>query len=457
MSRRNLLVIVLGLLLAAAVGGAALQSGLSSKAAWTAALAALCAIYWVTEPIPIAATSLIPFATLPLVGVLDHREVARSYGHTLILLLLGGFILSTAMERSGAHRRLALKMVWLVGGRGGRRLVLGFMLATGLSSMWISNTATTLMMLPIAAAVLEHDKDADVAVPLLLGIAYAASIGGIGTPIGTPPNVIFMGVYRELTGNSWSFLEWMKIGVPVVCVLLPLAWWSLTFRLKSRARFELPELGPWRKPEKRVLFVFGLTALAWMTRSEPWGGWSHALGAEAAGDSTVALFAVVAMFFIPNGEGERLLDWKTASSIPWGLLILFGGGIALARAFESSGLSQALGQTLSSIANLPLVVTIGIVCLGVTFLTELTSNTATATLLMPILAATALGARREPALLMVPAAMSASCAFMLPVATAPNAIIFSTERVTIRTMAVRGFYINLIGAAVITALITLLL
>ena len=451
------LALSIGLGIGLAAGAAAKLAGLPPAAAWTAAITGLCAGWWVLEPIPIPATSLIPFAAFPLTGVLDHKQVATAYGHTLILLLLGGFIVSTALERSRAHRRLAIGMVRLVGGKGGRRLVLGFMLATAISSMWISNTATTLMMLPVAAAVLEQQDTEELTTPLLLGIAYSASIGGLGTPIGTPPNVIFMGVYRETTGVEMTFLDWMKLGVPVVLVLIPVVWLVLTRRLGKAGDLSLPTLGPWTAPERRVLVVFALTAIAWMTRKEPFGGWAGLIGVESAGDSTVALAAVVALFLMPNGEGERMLDWETANRIPWGLLILFGGGIAIARAFGESGLSQALGSGLSAMAWWPTLLMIGAVCLGVTFLTEVTSNTATTTLLMPVLAAAALGARLEPALLMAPAALSASCAFMLPVATAPNAIVFGSGRITVRTMATEGFALNLLGATVITAVCALLL
>ena len=438
-----------GLLVAGALGSLAINLGLPKEAAWTAAITGLCAVWWVTEAIPIPATSLIPFAAFPFAGVLSHKEVATAYGHTLILLLLGGFILSTAMERSGAHRRIALTILHAVGGTQPRRLVLGFMLSTAALSMWISNTATTLMILPIAWAVLEQDKSGTLKVPLLLGIAYAASIGGLGTPIGTPPNVIFMGVYKETTGQELSFLSWMKIGLPTTALLLPLAWWFVTRKVRSVASLQVPATEPWRSPEKRVLMVFGLTALAWITRTSPMGGWSALLGTPEVGDSTVALLAVVAFFLIPDGEGERLLDWESANKIPWGLLILFGGGIAIARAFEASGLSQVMGAGLAGMATWPTLGMMATICLVVTFLTEVTSNTATTTLLMPILAAAAVASGLEPALLMVPAVLSASCAFMLPVATAPNAIVYGAG-VPIRQMAREGFVLNFVGAAVIT-------
>jgi len=436
---------------------------MSPIAAWTAAITALCAVWWVTEPIPIPATSMIPFAAFPMAGVLDHKQVAGAYGHTLILLLLGGFILSTAMASSGAHKRLAVGMIRLVGGGGGRRLVLGFMLATAVCSMWISNTATTLMLLPVAMAVLEQDKESgggdSLQLPLLLGIAYAASIGGMGTPVGTPPNVIFMAVYEETTGNKIAFIDWMKIGIPAVLLLIPVAWFMVTRKLKTSRSLNLPALGAWSKPEKRVLWVFGITALAWVTRTAPFGGWSQWADMPGAGDSTVALLAVVALFLMPNGEGKQMLDWETAARIPWGLLLLFGGGLAIAKGFQVSGLSEALGSWLADdlqITSWPVVAMTITLCLAITFLTEVTSNTATTTLLMPVLAAAGLAAGIDPAALMIPAALSASCAFMLPVATAPNAIVFGTGMVSTRQMAREGFALNLLGAAMITGVCALL-
>jgi solute carrier family 13 (sodium-dependent dicarboxylate transporter), member 2/3/5 len=446
----------------AAHGGA----GLPTPAAWTVAITTLCAFWWVTEPVPVPITSLLPFALLPLTGVLDHKAVAGAYGHTLILLLMGGFMLSVAVERAGAHRRMAVGLVRLVGKRGPRGLVLGFMLATAASSMWISNTATTLMMLPVAAAVLEQatarGEREQLRLPLMLGIAYAASIGGLGTPVGTPPNVVFMGVYKEVTGTGIGFAEWMAKGLPVVAALLPLAWLWLVRRLPRRGTaFALPEPGPWTSRERRVLVVGGLTAFAWVTRTEPFGGWTGLVDAPGVGDSTIALAAVVVLALMPSGErpadapAPRLLAWADARRIPWGLLLLFGGGIAIARAFQASGLADATGRFLADdlgIATWPALAMVGGIALAVTFLTEVTSNTATTTLLMPVLAAAGVAAGVDPAVLMIPATLSASCAFMLPVATAPNAIVFGSGEVSTREMAREGFVLNLLGALVITAL-----
>jgi sodium-dependent dicarboxylate transporter 2/3/5 len=429
--------------------------GLDDKAAVMAGIAALTIIWWVSEAIPIAAASLTPFALMPMLGIVDHKQVASALGSHVILLLMGAFMLAKALEKSGTHQRLAVYMVRAVGVSSGRRLVLGFMLASGFLSMWISNTATTLIMLPIALAVLKDIDNPRLRVALILGVAYAASVGGIGTPIGTPPNVIFMGIYEEQTGREFGFFQWMKIGVPVVIVALPIMALWLTRKVTLTANIELPTLGPWRTEERRTLLVFGLTALAWITRGDPFGGWSTLLHIPLAGDSTVALFAVVLMFLIPNGKcdekgrADRLLDWPTANTIPWGLLLLFAGGIALAKGFTASGLSALLGDWLSSLAHLPLILMILTICLVVTYLTEVTSNTATATLLMPILAAAGVATGIDPSLFMIPAAMAASCAFMLPVATAPNAIAYGLGDIKIADMVREGAILSFTIAIVI--------
>ncbi len=444
--------LLLGPLMAVMAGLSLTAAGHSVDAGITLGVTVLCVIWWVFEPIPIPATSLLPLAIFPLTGVLPQAAVSQAYGHQLILLLLGGFILSTAMEKSGAHRRVALGMVRAFGGNSSRNLVFGFMAAAAVLSMWISNTATTLMLLPVALAVLERSPDPKLATPLLLGVAYAASLGGVGTPIGTPPNIIFMGQYEEFTGVSIAFSTWMMWAVPVVVVFLPLMALWLTRNLDYRGKFDIPSPGAWRIEERRVMAVFGLTALAWVTRSEPFGGWEAWFGVPGANDGIVALLAVVVMFLVPNGKGGRLLDWHTAEKIPWGMLILFGGGLAIASAFGASGLSESIGASMSVLTNWYPLILMLFICFAVTFLTEATSNTATTTLLMPILAASAIGAAIDPRLLMVPAAMSASCAFMLPVATAPNVIMYSTGRFPIATMVREGFTLNLIGVVVIATL-----
>ena len=443
--------LLLGPVLALLIAGILRDQGMSSEIAITAMVACWCVVWWVFEPVPIPVTSLLPIALLPLLGVLTPAQVGQAYGSPLILLLLGGFILSRAMEHSGAHRRIALGMVRLFGTGNDRRLVFGFMAASAVLSMWISNTATTLMLLPVALAVLEKARGETLAVPLLLGIAYAASVGGIATPIGTPPNLIFMQVYEQSTGIAVSFSRWMGWGLPVVCILIPLMGLWLTRNLVGSSGVNVPAQGAWRSPEKRVLIVFTLTALAWITRTEPFGGWSGVLGLVGANDASVALLAVIVMFVVPNGEGGRLLNWERAVTIPWGVLLLFSGGICLAKGFVSSGLSQVMGEWLATMYNLPLWALIVLICLVVTFLTETTSNTASTTLLMPVLAAAAVAAGIAPELLMVPAAMTASCAFMLPVATAPNSVVYGSGRVSVQRMVREGFALNLTGVLVVAA------
>ncbi|MGJ8693325.1 MAG: SLC13 family permease [Thalassotalea sp.] len=427
------------------------------KAAIAAGITALTVIWWVSEAIPIPATSLVPFALLPLFGVLDHKAVAASLGSHVILLLMGAFMLSKAIEQSRVHERLAIYMLKLVGLSSGKRLVFAFMLTSALLSMWISNTATTLIMLPIALALIEKLNNRTLSCALVLGIAYAASLGGVATPIGTPPNVIFMAVYQEYVSSEFSFLQWMKVGVPVVVISLPLMALWLTRNIKDKLTLTIPALSPWSKAEKRVLCIFGLTALAWITRQEPFGGWRSLLGLTEVGDSTIALLAVVLMFITSDGQKGRLLTWESAKTIPWGMLLLFAGGIAIAKGFVASGLSNILGEWLTSIASMPLILMVLVICLVVTYLTEITSNTATATLLLPILAAAALSIEQDPLVFMIPATICASCAFMLPVATAPNAIVYGTGLVEIKEMVQEGFILSLLTVAVVTGVSYLLL
>lgn len=447
--------------LLALCAGLLLQRWLPADAALTAAVTLWCVLWWVTEPVPIPVTSMLPLAIFPLTGVLDSTEVARAYGSPLIILLLGGFILSQGMSSTGTHRRLAVAMVRLcqrVGGANSERaLVAGFMLASASLSMWISNTATTLMLLPIALAVLEKSRSSALPMALMLGIAYAANVGGMGTPIGTPPNLVMVEVYRQNTGENIGFVQWMRWAVPVVVLFMPLLIWWLTRNLAHGERIDMPAVGAWTAAEKRVLTVFALTAMLWITRSDPFGGWSSWLDIPTANDAAVALLGAILLFVIPNGEGGRLLDWKQAEQIPWGMLLLFAGGICLARAFNASGLSAQLGEGFSLMTEWPVLLMMLALCLGVSFMTETTSNTATTTLLMPILAAAALGASIPLELLMVPAALSASCAFMLPVATAPNAVVFSSGVIDPAAMMRTGVVLNILGAGLIATLLWLII
>ncbi|MEM9495203.1 MAG: SLC13 family permease [Pseudomonadota bacterium] len=443
--------ILLGVAVAIVAGFGAFYFQLPEKVAWTIAITALTATWWVSEALPIPATSLVPFALFPLAGVLDQRQAAAALGSYVIILLMASFMLSKALERSGVHERLALYMINFVGASG-RRLVFGFMIAAAVLSMWISNTATTLMLATMALAILSRAEDDRLGVPLLLGIAYAASFGGTATLIGTPPNLIFAENYLIATGAEFSFARWMSIGVPIVVIGVPLMGLWLTRSLGDVTTPALADPGPWRTDEKRTMAVFAIAILLWITRGEPFGGWSGALGMSGAGDSTVAVFAVLLMFLTPNGKGEALLDWKTAGDIPWGMLLLFAGGICIASAFRASGLDQMIGDQLTGLVQMPVFLMMLGLCLSVTFLTEMTSNTATANLLMPLLAAVAAGSGVKPEVLMIPAVISCSCAFMLPVATAPNAIIYGTGRISIARMTREGVLLNVLIALVVSSI-----
>lgn len=483
-----------GPVIAAGVAAISWHFGLPTPAALCAFVALVCALWWIFETLDVAIVGLLPLVALPGLGILDHRTVAASYGHTMILLLMGGFFLSAAMERSGAHRRIALSMVQAVGGRGGKRIVLGFMLAAACLSMWISNAATTLMMLPIALAVLSSARDPSLRTPLLLGIAYSASVGGMATPIGTPPNIVFTGYMQETLGIEIGFFDWMKFGLPIVLVMLPIIWLWVTRNLGAGAPIEMPPIGRWRPSERRVMVIFTITALLWIFRTGPWGGWSSWVTAWQNGsdaidpityvsDTTIALAASFAMFVCPRGDDgdvpsdgdsdptslesassepasfaqSRLLDWETAVKIPWGILIMFGGGLALASGFQETGLSVAIGNQLSFVAGAPPWVVVAAVCLLVNFLTEITSSTATSMLMMPILGTLAITTGLPPELILIPGTISCSCAFMLPVATAPNVIVFGAGGLRTEEMARNGFVLNLIAAMVIVSAALLLL
>ncbi|MDB2331041.1 SLC13 family permease [Alteromonas sp.] len=424
--------------------------------AYTAAITLFVATLWVTEALPIPATSIIPFALFPMFGVLSHSDAASSLGSHVIVLLMAAFMLSKALERANLHKRFAIYMLRVTGSGSPLKVILGFMLTTAVLSMWISNTATILMMLPMAIAIINALDNPRFGVALILGIAYAASLGGVGTPIGTPPNIIFMSVYEETQGVEYSFIEWMKTGVPIVIVAIPIMALWLARGIDKVGDIDLPAPGAWTDAEKRVLAIFGTVAMAWIFR--PF--WTTWIGVTTISDSTIAVAGVVAMFLVNSGNdngitdkkgnNDKLLDWKTANDIPWGMLLLFAGGICIAKAFMASGLSVLMGTWLTGLSALPILLLVLCICLFVTFLTEITSNTATATLLMPILAAAALAVGVDPKLLMIPAAISASCAFMLPVATAPNAIAYSTDKFDIKTMAREGIALNIIVACVVT-------
>jgi len=451
-----------GLAIAAAVCWFSGRMELTDHQSWTAAVTVLCMIWWVCESIPAAATATLPLVVLPLSGVLSEREVAAAYGDPVILLFMGAFMASTAVERWGAHRRIAHAIVANIGSTSGPRILLAMMLTTLVCHFGVNNTAVALMMTPVALAIVERDATGKLAVPLVLGVAYCASIGGIMTPISTAPNGIFQAVYKELAGHTIPFYKWMIVGGVTALFMAFATWAVLAWGIRGVPSVQMETEGEWTTPQRRTLFVCGLAAIGWITRDIPYGGWQQwvpkVAGKPAAGDMTVAICAALLMFLIPSGErresGERcdsrLLDWKTAATIPWGVLVLFGGGIAIAKAFEASELSKVVGQAVYGIQDWPPVLLIGVLCLAVTFLSEFTSNTATAAILMPILGAAAKSNGMDPALLMFPATLANSLAFMMPVGTPPNAIAYGTGRVRIINMVRYGFVLNLIGVIIVT-------
>ena len=450
--------------------------GMAPEAWGTAGVAMLLAFWWATEALPIAATSLVPIVVFPILGVTPIGETTAPYANPLIFLFLGGFMIALAMQRWNLHRRIALAIVSSVGPKP-ERLVLGFMCATALLSMWISNTATTMMMLPIAASVAAvllaeaksgvagHDHR-NFAVALMLGVAYAASIGGVGTLIGTPTNATMAAILSAEPFNiQLGFTEWMLVGLPFVAIMLPLTWLVLT---RAVYAFDLGpsqeaadhvmaarrELGPISTPERRVAAVAGLVGALWVLRGlakelapdiyvQAMAGWS---------DAGIAIFGTVLLFLIPAGRNRTgpLMLWETTRGLPWGLILLFGGGLSLANAMEASGLAVYLSTHLSVLGVLPLILLVGAIVAVIVFLTELTSNAATVAAFVPVIAALAVGIGIDPLVLAAPASIAASCAFMLPVATPPNAVVFGSGYITIPQMVRAGVWLNLVSIVVVT-------
>ena len=470
-----------------------------SEAGWrTAGVGLLMAVWWVTEALPIPATALLPLVLFPLLGIGGIDETAAPYANDLIFLFMGGFMIALAMERWDLPRRISLLVIRALGTRP-RRLIAGFMLSTAFFSMWVSNTATTLMMLPIGLSVIHlvergsGSGDPDVpagaqrefGVALMLGIAYAASIGGVGTIIGTPPNAFMAGYISETYGVDVGFARWMGVALPLVAVALPVAYVLLTrvlfpLRLeripggRELIEGELAELGPMSTPEKRVAGVFALTALTWVTRpllEQVISGLS---------DAGIAMAGAMLLFLLPSGadagpeatadgdaddaspgeeEGEGggrhrgfLLNWTWAKKLPWGILLLFGGGLSLAGAISDTGLTEWIGGAVGGLSAFPTLAIVAAATAVTILLTELTSNTATAAAFLPIMASVAVGIGESPFLLVIPAALAASCAFMLPVATPPNAIVYGSGRLSIPQMAKAGVWLNLIMVVLVTLL-----
>ncbi len=483
-----------------------LPEGMTPEAQRLLAVVLMMAVWWIGEGTSVTVTALMPLVLFPLLGILSSKQVAPNYTNHLVFLFLGGFMIAIAMEKWNFHKRLALHIVAAIG-TNLKRMVLGFMIASAFLSMWISNTATTMMLLPVCMAVVrqiaaeasidgERNDDTErrirdsLGLVLMLGLAYAASIGGTGTLIGTAPNIVLAGFYKKLFPEhpELSFFVWMQFAVPLICAFVPIMWWYLcrvvapvplsAIQFGEQApriiRREIEELGKITPAERTIATVFVITACLWIFRKPialgafTIPGWSGLFAKpDMLHDATVAMAMGLLLMLLPvnrgrgqmlNGKTEHfMLDWSTVQKkVPWGILLLFGGGFALAAGFSETGLDQWIGSQLTGVASLPLWLVILIICLTVTFLTELTSNTATTTMILPIIAAAAVAAQFHPLFLMIPATMSASCAFMLPVATPPNAIVYSSGWVTIPQMSRAGLALNVTGSVVITVGVMLL-
>ena len=440
-----------------------------SLPAWrTAAMGLLMAIWWATEAVPIAVTALLPLVFFPLLGIADISATAAPFANKVIYLFLGGFIVALAMQRWNLHRRIALSILQYAGGNG-RSLVGGFMLASALLSMWVMNTSTTMMLLPIAVSVIKVIHDSvdslddkarkDFQYALLLGVAYASTIGGMATLVGTAPNAMMAAFMLDTYDTSVDFASWMLIGVPLSICMLPLAWLALTriafrvdFQTSAESRAHLrqakTDMGRISTPEKRVAIVFVLLALTWIFRPLL----VRLPGLEGLDDSGIAMAGAVALFLIPSGDRQDplLIRWQHAEKLPWAILILFGGGLALAGAVSETGLAAWLGDNLHAVAALPAPVLVIIIATLIIFLTELTSNVATTATFLPVAGAVAIEAGIDPIVLVVPATLAASCAFMLPVATPPNAIVFGSGLLTIPKMVRAGIVLNILGIVLVS-------
>ena len=467
-TRANAFGLGLGALAFVAIEISPAPEGLSPAGWHCAAIAALIAVWWVTEAIPLSATALLPLLLFPVLGVASIREAAVPYANPVIFLMLGGFILALGMQRWNLHRRIALFLVSQAGTRPAN-VIGGFMLASALISMWVFNTTTTVMMLPIALSVIEfvqRNTESDpsharagrqFATALMIAIAYAATIGGMGTLIGTAPNAILAGFMSETYGVTVSFLDWMLVGVPMIALMLPLTWLVLTriafpVRLPEVAgqaqliRDELRALGPMSRGERTVAAVVGVTAFLWVFRPLI----EDAVPGISLNDTSIAFFGALALFVIPVDarKGIFALSGEWARNLPWGVVILFGGGLSLADGIKSSGLADWIGAGTGGLATLPTVAVVLAVVVLIVMLTELTSNTATTATFLPIVAAIAIGIGENPFLLVFPTALAASCAFMMPVATPPNAVVFASGHVTISQMIRSGIMVNVVGVVV---------
>lgn len=447
--------------------------GMNPSAMKVAAIAALMAVWWITEAVPIPATSLLPILLYPLLNIMSVKDVTAKYADHVIYLFIGGFFVAVTMERWNLHRRIALYTIKMVGTSPGK-MTLGFMIATGFISMWVSNTATAMMMVPIGLAVIAQVTgisskqllDGTVGIQeqnfgkgLMLAIAYAASIGGVATIIGTPPNTIMVGMLNATYGQTITFSQWMMFGLPLVIIVMAITWFLLVKFLfptgdlklakgKDVIEYEIKKMGPITKQEIIVLIVFLLVGFLWIFSPKLKSIFPSLKGIN---DTVIAMFGTMLLFIIPADwkRGIFLLDWKTAVKIPWDIVLLFGGGFAVAAGFEKSGLASFIAKQLESLNGMHMLIFVTVVTLLVIFLTEITSNTATATLLVPIMGASAVALGIHPYATIVPACVAASFAFMLPVATPPNAVVFGSGAVRIKDMVKAGLWLNIFGTVII--------
>ena len=422
--------------------------GLSAEGKAVLASTLWVAYWWISEAVELPVASILPILLFPLSGALTVEQTATSYGNPYIYLFLGGFIIGLAIENWDLHKRIAYKIIQIVG-TSEKKVILGFMVATGFLSMWISNSASAIMMLPIGVSVAAQFGDRDLfAKRLMLGIAYAASIGGMATLIGTPPNIILAGIIKESMGVEISFVDWMMFATPFSIVLLIITWFILSRNLQSSAtktEFIPDDLGKITTPEKRVAMVFALVAFLWITRTFIWNKFIPAMD-----DTTIAVFGALLLFVLPSGIGSRkLMDWKTAKNLPWDVLLIFGAGLAIAKGFSQTDLTKWLAGHFMGLNFLPVAFLMVIIIASINFLTEITSNTATASITLPLLFSLSISLNMETLPLLAGATLAASCAFMLPVATPPNAIVFSSGKLKIGDMVRTGFILNIVSIVLI--------
>lgn len=450
--------IILGPVLMFLFSYVGLEAGMKQEAAYTLGITAWVAYWWVTEALPIPVTSLIPMILFPAFSVLSMDDAANAYSDKLIWLYVGGFIIALALEKWKLHIRIA-KILLVSIGTNLNKIILGFMIACFVLSMWISNTATALMMLPIADSIISRLKDktsAGFSKALMLGVAYACSIGGMATLIGTPTNLVLSGMVEKSFGVSISFYDWFIFGFPISVILLFIAWYVLIFVFKpGKLMITLDEIkiNPFGYEEKRVLIVFLLVVFGWIFSPlliKPW--------LPSINDTMIALFGAILLFIMPAQDRQhKIMDWDTAKNLPWGIVLLFGGGLAIAKAFQESGLAAWFGENLTLLQILPYVVVLLIVSLIVNFLTEVTSNVATASVFMPVMAGVALAMDVHPFPILVVVTLAASCAFMLPVATPPNAIVFGSGHMSMKDMFRVGIWLNVISVILIAVYVYLLI